>query len=109
MPTIEGPGAHSVRIQEAMTGDRLFVHLKEDGLMQPWELVSDVQRAYQTRGIPADAISGICAFYQSRGRPETGSQNRIHKLAGGDRHWCRYPPALCSLVDTTFAVHFVLW
>lgn len=40
MPIIEGPGAHCVRIQEAMTGDRLFVHIKEEGLMQPWVLVS---------------------------------------------------------------------
>ncbi|CAO1615622.1 unnamed protein product [Sympodiomycopsis kandeliae] len=38
MPTIEGPGAHAVRIQEAMTGDRLFVHLQEASLMQPWLL-----------------------------------------------------------------------
>ena len=55
MPTIEGPGAYSVRIQEAMTGDRLFVHLKEDGLMQPWELVSDAS-ACQRRDAPADAV-----------------------------------------------------
>lgn len=40
MPVISGPGAHSVRIQEAMTGDRLFVHLSDQGLMQPWILVS---------------------------------------------------------------------
>ncbi|CAO1620295.1 unnamed protein product [Parajaminaea phylloscopi] len=38
MPTIDGPGAQSVSVQEAITGDRLFVHVSESGIDQDWIL-----------------------------------------------------------------------
>ena len=40
MPTIEGPGATSVGVQEAITGDRLFVHVDGTALGKMWTLVS---------------------------------------------------------------------
>lgn len=40
MPTIEGPGAGAVSVQEAITGDRLFVHVDDSALRQLWTLVS---------------------------------------------------------------------
>lgn len=47
MPTIEGPGSHSVSVQEAITGDRLFVHVDQTGIRQNWTLVSTQRSAHQ--------------------------------------------------------------
>lgn len=38
MPSITGPGGHAVRVQEAFTGDRLYVHVGETGIGQEWTL-----------------------------------------------------------------------
>jgi len=40
MPSVTGEGAGCVSIQEAFTGDRIFVHIDGSALMKLWTLVS---------------------------------------------------------------------
>lgn len=84
MPTIEGAGAHSVNLQEAITGDRLFVHVSEAGIKEDFILVSQSNGSDAARrGERAPSLTRSACRLISILSPETRSQSQIILAAGG--------------------------
>lgn len=86
MPTITGQGAKSVTIQEAFTGDRIFVHLTEAGLFQEWILVSGSTEMRNGSGVSLTAVWPFERLHRHSSQGTKIPSLRI-RVAGGSKWW----------------------